>query len=362
MLQLRRLAAFIPVTVMLCAMLAGCGEGLPYVIQLAEGQLGVQGNTEPISDVLASGRLDEEDAAKLELIVRARDFAADVIGLNAGDSYTQFYDTQGDPLAFNLSAARRDTLTPLTWTFPIVGEVPYLAFFDEDFLNRYEQELNDAGYDTMSYELDAYSTLGLFVDPVRSTMLRRSPLSLIETIIHELLHNTIYRTGDTVFNESLATFVGRQGAIDYLVDKYGADSDTPGIAREIYADTDRVNAFLADLYTELTAYYAQPVTKAEKIAGREAVFAAARQRFVDEVQPTLTYPESFASYASLPTNNAWMLANHRYNLNLDVFAAVYDATSGNWAATLAVFRAAANATGDPFEYLENWVAEQAGNP
>ena len=109
----------------------GC-DSLPYVLHLAQGEARVQGSVEPISDVLASDRLGTEDADKLRLIVNTRDYAAQTIGLNAGNSYTTFYDTSGDPAAFNLSAARRDALVAKTWTFPIVGEVPYLAFFDED--------------------------------------------------------------------------------------------------------------------------------------------------------------------------------------------------------------------------------------
>jgi predicted aminopeptidase len=342
-------------------MLAGCG-GVAYVAQLAAGQFQISGRVEPIEDVLASGRLSQEDADKLRLIVRAREYAAHVIGLNAGNAYTTFYDTNGDPLAWNLSAARQDALVARTWRFPLVGEFPYLTFFDEEYLHEVERALQQAGYDTLTYELDAYSTLGIFEDPVRSPMLRRSPLSLVETIIHELLHNTIWRPNAATFNESLATFVGRQGTIEFLRDTFGEESGWPQFASRYYADVDRVNAFLAQLYEDLEAYYAQPLSRAQKIAGRESVYQAARDRFTTEVLPILNYGASFAGYTSLPTNNAWVLANQRYNLDLDVFAQVHEATGGNWAATLAVFRAAANTPQDPFEYLRTWLTEQTTQP
>lgn len=329
---------------------AGC-DGLRYVTHVAEGQFGILGQIEPIDAVLASDRLTPDEEAKLALIVSARDYAATVMGLNAGDSYTTFYDTRGDPLAFNLSAARRDALVPVTWTFPFVGEVPYLAFFDEDYLRAEELKLTDAGYDTLTYEIDAYSTLGVFEDPVRSPMLQRNELSLADTVIHELLHNTIWRPGDTNFNESLATFVGRQGALEFLRATYGDESGWPAVAEAWYADIDRVNAFLRALYVELEAFYAEPLSSAEHTAGRAQVFAAARQRFVAEVQPTLNYPRSFAGYADLPTNNAWMLSNYRYNLDLGVFADVYRAVGEDWRAALAIFGQAAAADGDPYARL-----------
>lgn len=333
---------------------AGC-DSLPYVLHLAQGQLAVQGQVEPIADVLASGRLSAEEQARLELVVRARQFAVDTMGLAAGRSYTTFYDTAGDPLAWNLSAARRDRLVPKTWTFPLVGEVPYLAFFDEGYLRTVEAQLVAEGYDTLAYELDAYSTLGVFEDPVRSTMLRRDPLSLVETILHELLHNTVWRPGATVFNESLATFVGRRGAVEFLQREYGPDSDWPRIAAAYYADLDRVNAFLLELYAALEDYYARPATPEQRIAGREAVYQAARTRFVEQVRPHLNYPEVFESYARLPTNNAWVLAHYRYNLDLELMADVFAAVGEDWPAALEVFRAAAAAPGDPFAWLRTFL-------
>ncbi len=335
--------------------LTGC-TGLSYVLHLAEGQLQVQGHVRPIDDVLAAGQLSDEDAAKLRLIVQARDYAGQTMGLTVGRSYTTFYDTGQDPQAWNLSAARKDALVPKTWTFPVMGEVPYLAFFNEKYMHAVEQQLLDEGYDTMTYELDAYSTLGIFDDPVRSAMLQRDVISLSETVIHELLHNTVYSANNTSFNESLATFVGRQGAVEFLRTEYGPDSELPSVAIAFYADTDAVNTFLMQLYANLQDYYAQPLSRAEKIAGREAVFQVGRDQFAADVQPTLHYPGVFVNYANFPTSNAWMLINYRYNLDLDVFAAVYAATDHDWAAALDVYRAAAAASGDPFDYLRNWVA------
>ncbi|MFQ5804817.1 MAG: aminopeptidase [Phycisphaerae bacterium] len=337
--------------------LAGC-EGLTYLLHAAEGQLRIQGETEPIEDVLASGRLSEQEDATLRLIVKAREYAVDEIGLVAGNSYTTFYDSAGDPVVFSLSAVRRDALEPKKWAFPIFGEAEHLLFFDEQYLRRVEQELIDAGLDTYTYEADAYSTLGFFEDPVRSPMLRRNALSAAETIFHELLHNTIWRPSAEVFNESLAVFVSRTAAVEFLRAELGDDSGWPEFAAVYYADVDAVSSFLFELYEELEAYYARPLSAEEKIAGRETVYQAQRDRFVNEVQPTLTHPEWFEGYANLPTNNAWVRVRYRYNLDLATFEAVYEALGEDWSAALNVFRAAASALGDPFEYLRNWLAER----
>ncbi len=340
---------------LLAALLVGC-DGLEYVVHLAEGQGQIVGQVEPIDKVLADQRLNDDEQYKLELITRVRQYAVDAIGLNAGASYTQFYDTGGDPLSYNLSASRKDRLEAVTWEFPIVGRIPYLGFFDMTYLERIQADLVARGFDTYVYEVDAYSTLGIFEDPVRSPMLRRGVISLTDTIIHELLHNTIWRPNHTTFNESLATFVGRTGAMQFLRVEFGPDSEVPAFAQQRFADVDLINTFLFGLYNDLEVHYARDLSKDELIAGREAVYEAGRRRFVDEVQPTLSVPDGYSFYAELPTNNAWMLGNYRYNLNLDVFERVYELNGREWAPTLEVYRAAANASGEPFSYLRDWVA------
>lgn len=338
--------------------LACCGcEGVRYVAHLLEGQLAIQMNIEPIERVLDSGRLSATDAAKLRLITAARQFAIDRIGLNAGQSYTTFHDTQGKPLVYNLSASRKDRLEPFQWSFPILGSFPYLGFFKEDYLNEEESRLVADGYDTYVYQPDAYSTLGILADPVRSPMLRRDEISLVDTIIHEVLHNTIWRANDIPFNETMATFVGHTGTIEFFGEQTDPALQLADAARARFADDARLNQFLVEVYASLEAYYGQPLSTEAKIAGREAVFEAQRQRFRREVQPLMSRPAAYAFYATMPANNAFMLLFARYNFSLEVFERVHEANGREWPKTLDVLRDAARTHGDPMEYLESWLAQ-----
>lgn len=346
-----RLIAFALVALPL---LTGC-EGLRYVTHLVDGQLKISTNTEPVEDVLASGRLTEQDAEKLQLIVEARQFAISHIGLNAGNSYTQFYDTGGNPLIHNLSASRKDRLQAYVWAFPIAGAFPYLGFFDAAYLDEVRQDLIDSGYDTFVYAADAYSTLGILDDPVRSPMLRRDIISLADTVIHELTHNTIWRPNDIEFNETMATFVGHQGVIEFFSQRYDPALGLADIARDRFEDDAAINAFLARVFDELNSYYNAPGSAAEKIAGREAVFQRLREEFAAQVQPTLHSPESYAYYRTFPTNNAWVLGLSRYTYNLELFQQVYTRTGQSWQQTLSIFRGAAASSGDPFDHLRNWL-------
>lgn len=329
--------------------LAGCPD-LGYLLELAQGQAAVLDATVPIDDVLAGDTLTDSQRRKLRVIKDVRDYAAQSLALNVGDAYTLYYDSGNDPTAYNVSAARRDALVPRTWTFPLVGMIEYVGFFDREKAAEYGQRLEDAGWDVYIYGVDAYSTLGFLPDPVHSRFLNRSDGNIVETVIHELAHNTVYAPGQSVFNESLATFIGREGARRYLAALGDSGAAVAADLAIQYADEDLVQAWFADTTQRLRDYYNQDLPREELIAGRDAVFAAARDRFTEEVLPVLTQPERWAWRADLPTNNAYILLNGRYYRSLELFQQALDRVGGDFAAFRDVLRAAA-ASGAPWEYM-----------
>ncbi len=331
-----------------------CGVDLGYLIPAAVGQIELLRHSVPVSQAIEAGGLTEEQVAKLELIEDARRYARDVIGLNVEENYTRFYDSGDEPVAFNVSACRKDAFEAQWWSFPIVGTVPYLGFFDRAAADAKFNELATAGLDVLMYEIDAYSGLGYFPNPILSPMLERSEVNLADTVFHELLHSTIWRPNDTTFNESLATFVGRTGAVRYFAERH---SDRPELVREAietFEDTDRYSDFALSLFNELDVFYSSDLSSAAKIAGREAIYEAGRERFAAEVQPLMNRPERYDWIAQLPANNAWMLSIRRYNLDLDVFEQVFAVAGEDWAAVLRLFQAAAGDS-NPYAYLRAWL-------
>jgi predicted aminopeptidase len=329
----------------------GCSDP-GYAIYAVGGQLDLISRARPIQDVLDDGSLTPEQQATVQDILAIRGFAANDLQLRVGDSYTSYLDTGGDPVAYNLSAAAKDSLTPVTWTFPIAGTVPYLGFFHMSEARDYQDRLVAQGYDTVLYGVEAYSTLGTFPDPITTTMLARTEVFLADLIIHESTHNTVWRQNDTDFNENVATFVGRTGAILYLTDKYGGDSQTVIDAQHAYQDADLYNTYLSDLYVRLQTFYGSDLTPEQKLFGRAGIFAEAQHRFADEVLPQMYNPDNFQWVTTLEINNAWILANARYNSDLSAFQAVYDSTGGDFAAALQIFMDATQAA-DPIAYLRN---------
>ena len=340
--------AFVPI--------GGCGPNPFYLPSLAVGQVDLMLNSIPIRDAIGGGDLSSDQVARLELIVDVRSFARDTMALAVGNSYTLFYDNAQAARVYNVSASDKDRFRAMTWTFPIVGTVPYLGFFNEELAADQERGLIERGFDTFTYEVDAYSTLGFLPNPVRASFLERDTISVTDTVIHELLHGTAWRQGDTEFNESLATFVGRTGALEYLASRFGDDSELAIEAMTRFEDADRFNAFMFELYDQLDVFYNSDIGGQEKIAGREAIFESARVRFMSDIQSLMNVPANYDWVERLPSNNAWMLANYRYNLDLVLFERVHEASGLDWARTIGVFQDA-TAADDPKAYLREWLGD-----
>src|SRR4029079_8139853 len=144
---------------------------------------------------------DASTRARLQLVLQARGFAADSIKLRTGDSFTTYSHLERDTLVLVVSGAYRDRLEPYTWWFPIVGRVPYKGFFDFSAAQSLARDLERRGYDSYVRPSAPFSTLGWFNDPLLSTTLRLDSINLANTVIHEVTHNTFYKSGQAVFNE-----------------------------------------------------------------------------------------------------------------------------------------------------------------
>src|SRR2546423_732884 len=183
-----------------------------YLMRGAAAEGRILHRRRPIAELVRDTAIAPETRAKLQLVLDARAFAADTLGLKAKESFTTFSQLDHDTLVLVLSAAYRDQLKSHTWWFPIVGRVPYKGFFDFDAAKRARDDMEKDGYDTYLRPSPAFSTLGWFNDPLLSTSLRADTLDLANTVIHELTHNTFYAKGQAVFNESFANFVGSRGS------------------------------------------------------------------------------------------------------------------------------------------------------
>lgn len=212
------------IALLLVALMVFYRELISYGVMQARGQLTILWEARPIEDFLDDQAFPDSLKVKLELIQEVRRFAVDSLGIRNSSSYTTMYDQQGEYLLWNVTAAERWALVPYQWRFPLLGSFPYKGFFDLEKAKVERARLDSAGYDTNISPVGGWSTLGWFKDPILSKMLERSEGDLAELIIHELTHGTLYVKDSVEFNENLASFVGRAGAIRFLRHKYGPGS------------------------------------------------------------------------------------------------------------------------------------------
>jgi predicted aminopeptidase len=307
----------------------------------------------PLEEVILDPATDEDTRGKLLMTREARVFAIEVLGLDAGDSYTTFTELEKDTLAMVLSAAYRDRLAPRTWWYPVVGRVPYRGFFDFDAAEEERLGLESEGYDTYLRPTSAFSTLGWFSDPLLSTLLRYDMVELVETVIHELSHNHLFVSGQVRFNESYATFVGRVGAIRFFCTREGGGPDTQWClrAQARWEDYQRFSAFLDPLVDELqTLYRREDLTLEAKVLRREAVFEEAKARFQNRVQPELR-SVTFRSFLDTPLNNATLLARMRYYHRLGDFQALLEHHGGDLKSAVEYLSTGIGEVDDPFQLL-----------
>lgn len=272
--------------------------------------------------------MDAATLDKLRLVSEARQFAVSALGLKAGESFTQYSRLDRDTLVLVLSAAYRDRLERKTWWFPVVGTFPYKGFFDFDEAKRTRDEMMRDGFDVTLGPSSAFSTLGWFNDPLVSTTIKADSVTLVNTVIHELLHNTFFAKGRVSFNESFASFVGGRGAEAFF--RARGDSVLLKRAEDDWQDDLVLGRFWARVAHEIDSVFAALPDSARdaRLAARTAVYDAARRRLIDSVGPALRgYPAGWAEKVQL--NNAVLLSRRVYAEGLDGFDSVYVAEKGD---------------------------------
>jgi predicted aminopeptidase len=310
-------------------LLGGCAT-LGYYAHVSAGQLRLMSEREPVEDVLASleGRTDEEAvrlAERLELSRQVLAFAEQTLGLESGGRYESFVELDREAVVWNLFAAPELSLTPFTWCYPFVGCAPYRGYFNRNRAEQDRARLAGDGYETYVGGVLAYSTLGWFDDPILSTFLDLSEGDFVELLLHELAHSRVWVKGDAGFNESFASFVGRQGAREWFRSQQRLKDFEAYLVEE--AAWTRAQTVLEETRAALTDVFEAEASDERKRAEKARVLTAAGACLEDLA--TVTGIEGYRQLVPR-LNNAYLASLATYSDQVPAFATLFSEADDNW--------------------------------
>jgi len=264
------------ITVGAALALAGCATS-EYYSQAVAGHLEIMRAAKPIPQWIANPATSPALRKKLETVQAMRDFASRELALPDNGSYRTYAEI-GRPYAlWNVFVAPEFSVVPLQSCFPVAGCVSYRGYYAQADAQRYGAEARGHGDDVYIGGVPAYSTLGWFDDPVLSTFIRYPDGELARLLFHELAHQVVYVQDDTVFNESFAVTVEREGVRRWLA-KHGTPAD-----REAYETLQRRKREFVALVLRnrerLAALYREPLSDADKRAAKARVIAGMEEEY-----------------------------------------------------------------------------------
>jgi len=324
-----------------------------YILRAGWEESKILARRRPIEEVIADSGTSSGLRDRLTLVIAARQYAVDSLRLNAGESFTTFAQLDRDTLVLVLSAAYRDRLVAYRWWFPIVGRLPYKGFFKTGDALRARADFDARGFDTYLRPASAFSTLGWFNDPLLSTTVRSDTASLVNTVIHELSHNTLFVAGNAEFSESFANFIGTRGAEAFFRSRNSLAAAQAVV--DDWANDQVLGAFWERTAAALdSAYREWPGDSAARVVARDSVYARARRTLVDSVGPRLR-GVNLSALSRIQLDNAALLARRVYAQRLDLFDSVWVRNDRDVRKTIAAIQATVRNAGQPFVALERLV-------
>jgi predicted aminopeptidase len=346
--------AIIAITIILVIIGSGCR--LSYLIHAGTGQFRMLYHSIKVEDALEGDSLSPEQKDRLCLVARIKDFGEKELGLKKTKNYQKIYMKSHHPPIYTVSAAPKDSLTRTTWWFPVIGDMPYLCFFNPESARAEKDSLLKKNFDVHMGIADAYSTLGWFKDPVTLNLIDGSTVDLVDTILHEMTHTTLYVKGQGEFNEGLAVLVGKVGALLFFERNYGSSHPFTIKAKESIEDERIFSSFLASLLNKLEQLYGSNLPYEQKLSAREKIFLASLEEF-NQLKGTLRTGR-FTHFGRTGLNNAYLLSIGLYHRHFHLFEAVLKQKGNSFGKTLEVFRTLAEENGDLLEKTGVWLNTQ----
>ena len=254
--------------------------GMGYYLQAAGGQMAIFNRARPISEIIDSKDTAPKTKRLLLEVAKIKSYA-EQFGIKPTRSYETFVKWHHPAVSYVVTASKATQFEAKKWSFPFVGSFEYLGWFDPEEAKKFARELDELGWDTEVRGAQAYSTVGYFNDPVLSTMLwdgDEAMGALVNTILHESVHATIYIKNQTSFDESLASFIADHLAPLYLKERFGADSVELKSYVENQNQYDSRVKLYNETYLKLDSIYQSKISEEEKLQKKSEILSELKQK------------------------------------------------------------------------------------
>jgi predicted aminopeptidase len=308
--------------------LTGCATGVGYLAKQGSYLLRYSMGTRSVDGMIADPSTPPGTRSFLEKVREIKSFAVGTIGLRSNANYTRFKAIDRDHLVDVVSAAAADSFTPYLWTYPVLGRLPYKGFYERPDADAEAARLRGEGWDVIVRPVDAFSTLGFTKDPLYSFMERYSTYEIASLIIHEQTHATLFLKGQPDFNEELATFVGDEGAFEWMKTRFGLDSPEYRAAVDQAADQAAFIALLHDFSTTLAAMYAEPIPRQDKLDRKTRAIDEFNAGLLEK-RSTLFRTDTYRRIGPLPLNNAYLSLYSLYSDDVPLLRSYWEQVCGS---------------------------------
>lgn len=299
---------------------------LGYYMKSAGNQFSMMANRVPVEEALEKSPLTDTQKNKLRLSQQAREFAFNELHLKQTKNYDSYIDLKRPYVTWVVNAAYKWEMKNYEWSYPVIGDMPYKGFFSEKEALDEAADLEKEGLDTNVRGVSAYSTLGWFKDSVLSSMLRYKDHDLVNTVIHEIVHTTVYIKNSADFNERLAVFIGGKGTEMFYKKLEGPDSATVKLIKLENEDDKLFSDFISVQIKNLEAWYKSNSEQNEKI--RQEQFEKIKTAFKNEVSAKIK-AGSYQKFTEQKINNATLGLLRTYLEDLSDFEILYSKCNEN---------------------------------
>jgi predicted aminopeptidase len=266
------------------AMFLNACSSIQYLYQAGRGQLALMNRGKPIEQVIADPTTDPRLVRLLSRIADIRNFCVES-GLRETPNYREYVKLDRDAVVYVVTVSEALEFKVKIFSFPIAGSFNYIGWFSKDDAVKFGRRFREEGKDVDIRGASAYSTLGWFKDPLLSTMIPTEDgiiqedafAELVNVVIHESVHATLYLDHQSYFNESLAVFIADELTRRYFESrKLTHSSEWKSYLSQEGIQRKRRERLLK-AYDELSALYGSSMTDAEKQEKKERYLEALRK-------------------------------------------------------------------------------------